>query len=224
MLRRSPACWAVPPLRPTDADFMPNEFGAGVVVGDGQILTNYHVLGDPQSSSYFVWTQHRPFRAKIVAADPWYDLAVLSIEDSRVRPIQFGDASTVRKGQLVLALGNPQAIARDGEVSASWGIVSNVLRRAPPVPQRSDDPLGKETIHHYGTLIQTDAKLNFGFSGGALINMQGEMVGLTTSFAAGVGFESSAGFAIPVNDRFRRVVESLREGRKPEYGLPRRHT
>ena len=209
-----------PPLRPTDADFIPNEFGAGVVVGrSGLILTNYHILGDPQTSSYFVWTRRRPFPAKILAADSWYDLAVLRVSAKDLVPIEFGDGRAVRKGQVVLALGNPQGIARDGKVSASWGIISNVLRRAPRVPRRSADPLGRETIHQYGTLIQTDAKLNVGFSGGALVDLRGRMVGLTTSFAAGAGFDSSAGFAIPVDDRFRRVVETLKKGQTPEYGF-----
>ena len=208
------------PLRPTDADFMPNEFGAGVVIDKaGLILTNYHVLGEVKESAYFVWAQRQPFRARIVAADPWYDLAVLSVPAKHLVPIKFSDGRRLRKGQFVIALGNPQGIARDGEASASWGIVANLLRRAPRVPRRSSDPLGRETIHQFGTLIQTDAKLNVGFSGGALINLSGEMVGLTTSYAAGVGFESAAGLAVPVDGRFRRVVESLKEGKQPEYGF-----
>ena len=205
---------------PTDADFVPNEFGAGVVVSrDGQILTNYHLLGDPQDSRYYVWIQRRPFRAEIVAADPWFDLAVLSIEAKGLQPIEFGDGRAVRKGQIVLALGNPQAIARDGDASASWGIISNVLRRAPQVRRRSSDALGRETIHHYGTLLQTDAKLNLGFSGGALIDLHGRMIGLTTSYSAGLGYETAAGFAIPVDERFLRAVKLLREGRRPDYGF-----
>jgi S1-C subfamily serine protease len=119
-----------------------------------------------------------------------------------------------------MALGNPQAIARDGEVSASWGIISNVLRQAPRGdPQRSNNSGSSDTLHHFGTLIQTDAKLNLGFSGGALINLRGEMVGLTVSYAAAAGYESAAGFAIPVNDAFRRAVDTLKQGRKPEFGF-----
>lgn len=208
------------PLSPTDADFVPNEYGAGVVVGrEGHILTNYHLLGDPQKSEYVVWSQGRPFTADIIAADRWYDLAVLSTNAKGLQPIEFGDASGVRKGHIVIALGNPHAIAHDGDVSASWGIVSNSRRRAPRVPRRSDDAQGRETIHHYGTLIQTDAKLNLGFSGGALIDLRGRMIGLTTSYSAGLGYETSAGFAIPVDAAFRRAVELLREGRQPSYGF-----
>jgi S1-C subfamily serine protease len=118
----------------------------------------------------------------------------------------------------VIALGNPYAIARDGQPSASWGIVANLARKAPLGPEDFDAP-GKSTLHHYGTLIQTDAKLNFGTSGGALLNLKGEMVGLTTSLAALAGYEQPAGYAFPVDATFRRVVETLKQGREVEYGL-----
>ncbi|MFV1967767.1 MAG: trypsin-like peptidase domain-containing protein [Pirellulaceae bacterium] len=205
---------------PLDPDFVPNEFGAGVVIDrSGLVLTNYHVIGDVTTSDHFVWSRRRPFRARVVAADPWYDLAVLRIDSDDLVPITFGDAKVLRKGHIVLALGNPEAIAADGEVSASWGIVSNLLRRAPRVPDRSNEPQGRETLHHYGTLIQTDAKLNTGFSGGALINLRGEMVGLITSYTAGTGCDAAAGFAIPVDDHFRNVVDLLKEGGRPSFGF-----
>jgi len=208
---------------PTDPDFIPNEFGAGVVIDpDGLILTTHHVIGDPIASGqseYYVWSQRKPFRAQVVAADPWFDLAVLKIEASGLTPIPFGDGSQVRKGKIVIALGNPHAIARDGEASASWGIISNLLRRAPRVTQGETDASSRDSVHHYGTLLQTDAKLNLGFSGGALINLRGEMIGLSVSYAAAAGYETAAGFAIPVDDKFRRTVDSLRQGRKPEFGF-----
>ena len=75
------------------------------------------------------------------------------------------------------------------------------------------------TIHQLGSLLQTDAKLNLGTEGGPLVNMRGEMVGLTTSLAALAGYEKSAGYAVAVDDTFRRVVETLKQGREVEYGL-----
>ncbi len=77
----------------------------------------------------------------------------------------------------------------------------------------------KESLHQFGTLIHTDAKLNLGTSGGALINLRGEMVGLTTSLAAISGFEQAAGYAIAVDDMFLRVLESLKAGKLPEFGF-----
>ena len=203
---------------PSDPDFIPNEFATGVVVDrGGLILTAYHALGE--NSDYFVtcW-DHRVHRAWIKAADPRSDLAVLAIDRTDLVPIAMGDAAKLRKGQIVVSLGNPYAIARDGQVSASWGIVSNLARKTAAIPTPSD-PTGKTTLHHFGTLIQTDAKLNLGTSGGPLLDLNGRMVGLTTALAAIDGYETAAGYAFPVDDAFRRVLSTLKQGREVEYGF-----
>jgi serine protease Do len=204
---------------PEDPEYVPQEFGAGVVIDrSGLIVTNHHVLGDPTKNRYWVWVNRRPYLAEVKAADPWLDLAVLKIAAENLEPIRFGDGKAVKKGQFVVALGNPYAVARDGQPSATWGIVSNISRKAPPVAGRPAEA-GSETLHHYGTLIQVDCRLQWGASGGALINLKGELVGLTTALAALEGYEASAGFAIPVDDVFRRTLETLKSGRKPEYGF-----
>ncbi len=211
------------PPSATDPNFVPNEYATGVVIdSNGLILTTHHVIGNPEENDYYVWLQRAPYKAVLVeatkAADPWMDLAVLKIDAADLQPIKFGDAATLRKGQIVVALGNPFAIARDGQASASWGIVSNLARKAPPA-EPVEAGGGGETLHHYGTLIQTDAKLNFGTSGGALINLKGEMVGLITSLTASVAYPSPAGFAIPVDEHFKRAVEVLKTGRRADYGF-----
>ncbi|MBX3413645.1 MAG: trypsin-like peptidase domain-containing protein [Pirellulales bacterium] len=209
--------------RPPSNDVIPNEFGTGVIVdARGLVLTNYHVLGE--DSDYRITTvDGRTYDATIKGADPRSDLAVLELADvdsnETFTPIPLGDASKLRKGQFVIALGNPYAIARDGKASASWGIVANLARKASP-PLYNEDPAAvKQTIHQFGTLIQTDAKLNLGTSGGPLLNLQGEMIGLITSEAAISGFEQAAGYAIPVDETFRWVVDKLKEGREAEYGF-----
>jgi S1-C subfamily serine protease len=205
---------------PLSPDFVPNDFGAGVVIdAAGLVLTNYHVLGDAQQSDFYVWSQRHPYKATVLSADPWYDLAVLRVDAQDLVPITFGDAKQLRKGQFVIALGNPYAIARDGEVSASWGIVANLLRRAPRMSGRAGEPLGNDTLHHYGTLIQTDARLNLGYSGGALLNLRGEMVGLTTSYAASADYAAAAGFAVPVDAQFLQAVDVLKRGGRPAFGF-----
>lgn len=205
---------------PGHPEFVPNEFGAGVAVStDGLILTTAHLLGDFESSDYYVWMQHRPFKATLVAADPWYDLAVLKIDADDLVPIAFRDHQPLKKGQIVIALGNPFSIARDGEVSASWGIISNLGRRPANIERPAGETTSRATLHHYGTLLQTDARLHIGYSGGALINLQGKLIGLTTSHAAGSGFDTAAGLAIPIDDNFRRVVDQLKQGLKPDYGF-----
>jgi serine protease Do len=205
---------------PTDRAFVPSEFGSGVVIdARGLILTNFHVVGDHRSADYFVWIGRKPYAAKLNVADPWFDLAVLQIEAANLRPIAFGDARALKKGQFVIALGNPYAIARDGQPSASWGIISNLQRQAPAPRDASRAEQGRETLHHWGTLIQTDARLELGASGGALLNLQGQMIGLTTSLAALYGYERPGGFAIPVDDEFRRALDTLKTGRLPDYGF-----
>jgi S1-C subfamily serine protease len=204
--------------QPTDPDFIPNAFATGVVVDRrGLILTACHVLGE--RSDYYVTTvEGKVYRATVKGADPRGDLAVLAVEATDLVPITLGDASKLKKGRIVVALGNPHAIARDGRPSAAWGIVANLARKAPPVP-RPFDRSGKTTLHHFGTLIQTDAKLNLGTSGGPLLNLRGEMVGMLTSLPAATGYEEAAGYAIPVDRTFRRAVELLKQGREVEYGL-----
>ena len=209
---------SVAAAQPGDPDFIPNEYATGVVVDKrGLILTANHVLAE--DSEYWVTTSdRRHFRAQVKGADPRSDLAVLAIEAADLSPITFGNGSSLKKGQIVIALGNPYAIARDGQVSASWGIVANLSRKGPPNPKNESES-GKDQLYHFGTLIQTDAKLNLGTSGGALLNLKGEMVGLTTALAALSGYEQSAGYALPVDDTFRRAVDQLKEGREVEYGL-----
>lgn len=212
---------------PSDPDFVPSIYGSGVVFSeDGFIVTCAHVLDDPRENDYFVWLDKRTYPAravrgepsKVYAADPFSDLAVLKIDAENLTPISFGNVETLKKGRFVIALGNPDAIARDGQASASWGIISNLSRVAPGETNEANTAT-KETIHQYGTLIQTDAKLNLGTSGGALIDLQGNMIGLTTSLAARTGYEKSAGFAIAADETFQRVIQTLKLGKLPEYGF-----
>ena len=207
---------------PTSVDFVPAEYGTGVVVDRrGLILTNYHVLGDVDSCDYYVTTSDRAvYPARVRAADPWSDLAVLHIEAENLSPISFGDGGSLQKGRIVISLGNPYALARDGEVSAGWGIVSNIARKA-ALSEEAERGGSRPTMHHYGTLIQVDARVNLGTSGGALLDLRGNMVGLTTAVAALPGHNGagSVGYAIPVDAAFRRIVDQLKAGRAVEFGF-----
>ncbi len=212
---------------PDNPDFVPSNFGSGVVISaDGFIVTCAHVLDDPRQNDYYVWLDKRVYPARVVsktakvyAADPFTDMAVLKIDAEGLTPIEFGRAQELKKGQFVIALGNPYAIARDGQASASWGMIANLNRIAPSDTPENAAIAAKESLHQFGTLIHTDAKLNLGTSGGALVNLRGEMVGLTTSLAAVSGNEQSAGFALAVDEMFLRVLESLKAGKLPEFGF-----
>lgn len=214
------------PPDPRDPEFVPQSFATGVVIDPaGLVLTNNHVLGEePEENEFYVTTIDRKlFEMTIKGRDARSDLAILEPKNSRQRrtgdfsPIEFGDASELRKGQIVIALGNPYAIARDGQPSASWGIISNLDRRAglPRVPMGDSE----KSLHHFGSLIQTDARLNLGTSGGALLNKRGQMIGLTTSLAATSGYEQAAGYALPIDKWFLHIIEQLKQGLEVEYGL-----
>lgn len=223
---------------PLSPDFVPQEFGTGILMSQpGKpetrfVLTNYHVVdgGQPFLNDGSVISdarltvrldRTRVAWASIYAADPRSDLAVLAIDAEQLgtalteRPtLSLPESVDFRKGQFVLALGNPYAVARDGSPSVSSGMISNVSRY-PLVDTRSDE----KTIHQFGTLLQVDTRLGPGFSGGALLNSSGQFIGITTSLAALEGYESSVGYAIPFNDSMRRIVEELLNGHEVEYGF-----
>lgn len=215
----------VPEPANDEPDLLSADWGAGLVVGeDGLIVTNLHVVsggsveGRGGESEYRLrvrLSDRREYFATIRAADPRSDLAVLKIAATGLKPIKLGDGSKLKKGQLVVTLGNPYAIAGDGSASASWGIVANLSRKAALEGQRR----GEETLHHFGTLIQIDARLNLGTSGGAVVNLRGELVGITTSLAALAGYEKTVGFAVPIDDWSRRVIDTLKKGLEVEYGF-----
>jgi serine protease Do len=154
----------------------------------------------------------------VKAADPWLEVAVLQIDADNLTPIALGDAKTLKKGQLAIALGNPLATARDGEPSAAWAMIANLGRQAPANAQ-SGARAGRETLHHYGTLIQLDTRSMLGTSGGAVVNLAGELVGLTTTLTSLPRQDREAGFAIPIDDDFKTALDTLKAGRLPEYGF-----
>lgn len=213
------------PLTIDEGDAISFDFGSGVVIGEqGEILTAFHVV---QGASRLVVraAERQVFQAEVIAADPRADLAVIApvsvpgVAPPRLTPLPIGDASTLRKGSFLVVLGNPYNAARDGKASAGWGILANVARRVEADLDVS--PLIGKPIQlpNYPTLLQLDAKLNLGMSGGAVVNMKGELVGLTTAAASPAGFDAMAGYAIPMDRAGRRAVETLKQGKEVEYGL-----
>ena len=171
--------------------------GSGVVfTGDGFLLTNAHVVGRAQGgTASFSDGTTVPFR--VVGADPLSDLAVLRATGPTPPPAELGEADDLVVGQLVVAVGNPLGLA--GSVTA--GVVS-ALGRSMPAGGRGATRLIED-------VIQTDAALNPGNSGGALADATARVVGINTA-VAGVGL----GMAVPVNTTTRRIVSTLmRDGR-----------
>ena len=227
-LEKDPTVLAIEGGRFEAEDFLalPGNFGSGVVIGDGgEILTVYHLL-QGASRIRVRAVDRQEFDAEIIAADPRSDLAVIAPKAianaprPKLTPIGIGDARNLRKGSFLVALGNPYNTARDGRASASWGILSNVARRimATPSVERGERAV-QLPLRTQPTLLQLDAKLNLGMSGGAVVNLKGELVGLTTTGGSPEGFDAQAGYAIPMDPLGRRIVEALRQGREVEYGL-----
>jgi S1-C subfamily serine protease len=172
--------------------------GSAVVIApDGWLLTSAHVVeGSRGGGASFV--DGRDLRFTVVGSDPLSDLAVLRADARDLVPAPLGDASALQVGQLVVAIGNPHGYA--GSVTA--GVVS-ALGRSLPVGRRGGPQRMVENV------VQTDAALNPGNSGGALADGRGRVVGINTA-VAGIGL----GLAVPVNDATRRIVAALmRDGR-----------
>jgi serine protease Do len=171
--------------------------GSGVAISsDGYMLTSAHVVaGGHRVTASF--SDGRELRAEVIGADPLSDLAVVRAEASDLSPAQLGDADELRVGQLVVAIGSPMGLA--GTVTA--GVVS-ALGRSLPTRSGSAGRLVEN-------VIQTDAALNPGNSGGALANGLSRVVGVNTA-VAGIGL----GLAVPINDATRKIISALmKEGR-----------
>jgi S1-C subfamily serine protease len=215
---------AIGSLDLSNPDNVPEAFGSGVVLDDkeGLILTQAHVVRKA-TKIYVRLPGHRGSWADIHAADPRSDLAVLRLLDPvpNLKALKLGDGSTLRKGDFVLSLSNPFAAGyRDGSPSASWGIVSNLRRR--PTQMFSDVERSERSrlpLYRFGMLIQTDTRLNLGCSGGSLLNLRGELVGLTTALAGISGGETPGGFAVPLDRGLHRIIDVLRRGEEVEYGF-----
>jgi S1-C subfamily serine protease len=174
--------------------------GAGSAVAltpDGFLLTSAHVVSGPGRSGRAAFVDGQELNFDVVGLDRLSDLAVLRVRDGELVPAQLGHAATLRVGQLVVAIGNPHGFA--GSVTA--GVVSALGRS---LPARAGT-----AVRYIDNVIQTDAALNPGNSGGALVESGGQVVGINTA-VAGVGL----GLAVPINDATRQIVADLmRSGR-----------
>jgi S1-C subfamily serine protease len=178
-------------LEVTDGDGRGGAGSAVVVSADGLLLTNAHVVARARRGRA-VFTDGTESDVDVVGADPLSDLAVVRARTATPEPAALGDAATLRVGQLVVAVGNPLGLA--GSVTA--GVVSGLGRSLPTRDGR--------TARVVEDVIQTDAALNPGNSGGALADSSSRVVGINTA-VAGWGL----GLAVPINDTSRRIVDAL---------------
>lgn len=191
--------FAVPQLRQRGTELREIGGGSGFLVSaDGYIVTNRHVVAD-ESAAYTVFTNDgKKYDAKVVARDPALDLAVIKINGSHFPYLTFGDSDSLEVGQTVIAIGNALAEFRN---TVSVGVVSGLSRSI-----IASDALGR-TTEALDQLIQTDAGINHGNSGGPLLNLLGEVIGVNVAIAAGA---ENIGFAISGNS-VKSVVESVQK-------------
>ncbi len=172
-------------------------FGSGVIISkDGYIVTNYHVIENATDVEVTL-NDRRTFSAEIVGIDPSTDIALLRIEADGIHYIEFGNSDDLRLGQWVLAVGNPlnlMSTVTAGIVSAKGRWVGIFSDRNMPIE----------------SFIQTDAAVNRGNSGGALVNLRGELVGIPTLIMSPTGAYSGNSFAVPVSI-VKKVVEDIIE-------------
>jgi serine protease Do len=174
--------------------FKQRGLGSGVVVtGDGYVLTNNHVI-DSADDIRVEFTDGRSFKAKLVGADKPSDLALLKIESTNLPTVALGNSDGVQVGDVVLAVGNPLGIGQ----TVTMGIISAKGRST----ARGDGS--------YEDFLQTDAPINHGNSGGALVNLKGELVGINSQIVSQSDGNIGIGFAIPAN-MARHVMDDLRK-------------
>lgn len=183
--------------------------GSGSVIDkQGHILTNHHVIANASAVQVTLFNGNS-YAAKLVGTDPSNDTAVLKIEapDEELFPVRFGNSSRLKVGQKVYAIGNPFGL----ELTLTTGVISS-LNRA--LPSQNQNRVIKQ-------VIQFDAALNPGNSGGPLLDSYGELIGMNTAIASRAGQSAGVGFAIPVNTLTRILPQLVEHGRvlRPNLGI-----
>tara|TARA_Y100000591_G_scaffold8476_1_gene6738 strand:+ start:117 stop:1325 length:1209 start_codon:yes stop_codon:yes gene_type:complete len=187
-----------------EGDFLPNGGGSGVVISnDGLIMTNHHVI-DESNEVRVIFEDGRMYEGEIIGSDKLTDVGLLKISGANLIPISIGNSDILSVGDLAVAIGHPLTLGAAPTVTS--GVVSALARRL---------DVGSEAMGSGVTLfglIQTDAPITRGSSGGALINNNGELIGITTAIAtADVGAEG-LGFAVPINLALSIADDLIQEG------------
>lgn len=176
-----------------DKRYVKSSVGSGVIMNSmGYIITNAHVVNDA-NNIYVTLNDGQQTKANLIGVDVDTDLAVIHIELQNIPKISIGDSSKLNVGDIVLAIGNPYNLGQ----TVTQGIISATSRR-------------RQGIFHFDNFIQTDASINLGNSGGALIKANGEIIGINTAIISSDGNSKGIGLAIPINkalDIMNQIIE-----------------
>jgi len=184
-----------------------NNMGSGFIISeDGHVLTNEHVIGRNARTIQIILSDGRTYDAVLVGRDEYADLALLKINsDEKFTHVTFGNSDDLMVGEWAIAVGNPFGLFEDGQPSVTVGVISALKRDFRPNPQEP---------RVYLNMIQTDAAINRGNSGGPLVNSMGEVIGINTFIYTGgtsFGFVG-LGFAIPSNTVIRILNMLVEDG------------
>lgn len=196
--------FTIPQLRERGTERRDISSGSGFIVSpDGYIVTNKHVVADPSADYTVFLNTGEKMNAKVVALDPLEDLAIIKVEKKGLPTVRLGDSNEIQIGQTAIAIGNSL-----GEFSntVSVGVISGLQRSITAFGRG----IGSEELSE---LIQTDAAINVGNSGGPLLNIRGEVIGINTAIVQGA---ENIGFSIPIN-KAKRALESVRRSGKIIY-------
>ncbi len=183
--------------------------GSGVIIsGDGYIVTNNHVIDDADKIEITLFDK-RTYKAKVIGKDPSTDIALIQIEESNLPYLVYGNSDNVKVGEWVLAVGNPFNLTS----TVTAGIVSAKARHVGILSGDSD-----HNNFPVESFIQTDAAVNPGNSGGALVNTQGQLIGINSAITSNTGSYTGYSFAVPIN-LAKKVVNDLIEFGKVQRGF-----
>ncbi|OGZ34128.1 MAG: hypothetical protein A2Y98_02225 [Candidatus Portnoybacteria bacterium RBG_19FT_COMBO_36_7] len=190
---------------PNQQDSQEQEIGGGsgfIISSDGMILTNKHVV-EAEGASFTVLTNDgQKYPAEVIAKDPVQDIAILKIDKNNLPVVKLGDSDEMNIGQTAIAIGNALGEFRN---TVSVGVISGLSRSVTV----SNDIFGSQT-EQLEDVIQTDAAINSGNSGGPLLNLSGEVIGINVAVAQGA---QSIGFALPINLAKRDIAQVQKEGK-----------
>jgi S1-C subfamily serine protease len=181
-----------------------NGSGSGVILENGYIITNHHVI-DGASTSRIVLQDGRTYDAEIIGSDAWTDLAVLKVDVDGLTPIEFGSTEDLTIGRMAVAVGNP--LGQQGGASLTVGVISALSRTV----------LFNDSTALYG-MLQTDAPITSGSSGGALVDESGKLIGITAAIGVSQAGAEGIGYAIPV-ELVRRVTNEIIETGTVKHGF-----